>query len=126
MLNNEAAAAVQLTAAAPQVATTTVTGPWIQIRGYEGTLLFQQIVGAVSGTTPNLAGKIQDADDNVGTNSADVSGATFTAVTAADQIGKVIVAKRAVRGWVRYVGTISGTTPSFALAAVLNARPRIV
>ena len=70
-------------------------------------------MGAVSGTTPTLDGKIQDSAD--GATFADVTGLTYTEVTVSTNAQAIQVDTRAVRRYVRYVGTIAGTTPSFAV-----------
>ena len=47
---------------------------------------------------------------------ADVSGATFTQVTESDALESIVIAADSSKGFIRYVGTITGTTPSFAMA----------
>lgn len=97
--------------------TSTVTATGMDISSYKGGLIIQQLVGAVSGTTPTLDGKLQGSADN--STWADVSGATFTQVTASDSYQKIGVHPRDVGKYLRYVGTIAGTTPSFALNVVI-------
>lgn len=126
MLNNEAAAADALQLSVCNARGTTTTGSWLDVRGYEGRLLLTQLVGVVTGTTPTLDGKIQDATDISGTGSADVAGAVFTQVTAANSVQKMILGAKQTRGFIRYVGTIGGTTPVFNMAVMLNARPKAV
>lgn len=94
--------------------TSTVTGSAVDLQGYQGKLKVMQNVGTVSGTTPTLDGKLQDSADG-STGWADVTGATFTQVTAADSLQSIGVDTRAVKRYVRYVGTIGGTTPSFTM-----------
>lgn len=75
---------------------------------------------AVSGTTPNLAAKIQDSADNSAW--ADLAaGGSFTALTA---VGAELIthATQSVRRYTRLSGTITGTTPSFTIAAALAKR----
>src|SRR5881275_3230284 len=43
-----------------------------------------QTVGSLGGTSPTLAGKIQESAD--GSSWADISGATFTTVTSSDNV----------------------------------------
>ena len=119
MLNFQAQASsvAQHSAPAAQVATFN-GGAWIDVRSVEGDLLFVQSVGAVSGTAPTLDGKLQDATDAAGTGAADISGATFTQVTASNSVQKRTVQAKATRGFVRYTGTIAGTTPSFTTAVI--------
>lgn len=105
MLNNEDQALTKTKMVNPASCANTAaaTSSWVDTLGMEGNLLFTQYIGAVTGS---ITGKIQDADDNSGTNSADVSGAAFTAVSSANDLQTLSVPKRAVRRWVRYVGTI--------------------
>lgn len=99
--------------------TSTVTTSAVDVRTYKGGLIVQQLTGAIAGTdTPTLAGKIQTSPD--GTNDwADITGATFTAVTAADSFQKIGFVANETRGYIRYVGTITGTNPSFTMGVVL-------
>jgi hypothetical protein len=92
--------------------TSTVTGSAVDVRAFTGNLLVIQGVGTVSGTTPTLDGKIQSSADG-SSCWADISGATFTQVTASDNTQTIAVAADACLGYIRYVGTIAGTTPSF-------------
>lgn len=97
--------------------TSTVTATGIDISGYKGGLIVQQLVGVVSGTTPTLDGKLQSSPDN--STWTDISGATFTQVTASDSFQKIGVQVAAAARYLRYVGTIAGTTPSFTMGVVL-------
>jgi len=99
---------------APGAKTSTVTGTGINLSGYQTAVVFAQDVGAVSGTSPTLNGKIQDSADN--STFADVSGYTFAEVTTSTDNQQLSVDPRAVRQYVRYVGTIAGTSPSFGLS----------
>lgn len=101
--------------------TAAATSSWIDVSAFEGDLLFLQYIGAVTGS---ITGKIQDADDTSGTNSADVSGATFTAVSSANNLQKLTVSSNSVRKAVRYVGTIV-TGPALTSVSVL-AHPKYV
>ena len=97
--------------------TSTVTATGVDIRGYKGGIVVQQLVGVVSGTTPTLNGKLQQSSDN--STWSDISGATFTEVTATDSFQKIGVDVRQTGGYIRYVGTIAGTTPNFTMGVVL-------
>lgn len=97
--------------------TSTVTATGIDVSGYKGGLIVQQLVGVVSGTTPTLNGKLQSSPDNSAWT--DISGATFTEVTASDSFQKIGVDVRDGAKYLRYVGTIAGTTPSFTMGVVL-------
>ena len=96
--------------------TATVTGAAVAVAGFTGNLVVIQNVGVVSGTTPTLDGKIQDSVDG-SAGWADVAGATFTQVTASNNVQAIAVNADATRGFIRYVGTIAGTTPSFTSGA---------
>lgn len=97
--------------------TSTVTATGIDISGYKGGLVIQQLVGVVSGTTPTLNGKLQSSPDN--STWSDISGATFTEVTASDSFQKIGIDVTQAAKYLRYVGTIAGTTPSFTMGVVL-------
>jgi hypothetical protein len=101
----------------PDRETATVTGSAVDIRQYLGQFEIFSAVGTVSGTTPTLAGKIQHSVDG-STSWGDVSGATFTQVTASDASETITISADSSRGYVRYVGTIGGTSPSFDLAVI--------
>lgn len=97
--------------------TSTVTATGIDISGYRGGLIVQQLVGAVSGTSPTLNGKLQSSPDN--STWSDISGATFTEVTSSDSFQKIGINVRDAAKYLRYVGTIAGTSPSFTMGVVL-------
>lgn len=104
-----------VSAIAARAATVTATG--IDISSYKGGIIVQQLVGVVSGTTPTLDGKLQSSPDN--SIWSDISGATFTQVTASDSFQKIGIQVPAAARYLRYVGTIAGTTPSFTMGVVL-------
>lgn len=104
--------------------TETLEGTAVSVRDLEGPMLVIQAAGAGSGTTPALDGKLQDSADG-STGWADLSGAAFTQVTdAAAAAQKITLNATATRGYVRYVGTIAGDTPSFPLGVMLVGMPR--
>jgi hypothetical protein len=105
----------------PRTSTSTVTGSAVDLITGDGRCFAVQQVGAVSGTTPTLAGKIQESADG-STGWADISGATFTTVTATDNV-QAITFDRTQR-YVRYIGTIAGTTPSFAVAVIVSEQKK--
>jgi hypothetical protein len=115
---------VPLQVSVPAARTSTVTGAAVNLAGYAGAVLIVQDVGAVSGTTPTLDGKIQDSPDGSG-SWADVPGATLTQVTAANNIQAINVDRRLAKAFIRYVGTIAGTTPSFTLGVTALAQNQI-
>jgi hypothetical protein len=106
----------------PQTATTTATGTGVDLLSGDGSCFALQLVGAVSGTSPTLAGKIQESADN--STWADVSGATFTTVSAANNY-QAISFERTQR-YLRYVGTVGGSSPSFALGVVIGQQKKQV
>lgn len=104
--------------------TSTVTATGVDVRGYKGGLLIVQTVGVVSGTTPTLDGKLQQSSDN--STWSDISGATFTQVTASDSYTAIGIDVRQTGGYIRYVGTIAGTTPSFTMGvSLLGQKERV-
>lgn len=98
--------------------TSTVTASAVDVRSYKGGLLVQQLVGVVSGTSPTLDGKLQTSADG-STGWTDITGATFTQVTATDSFQAIGIDVRQTSGYIRFVGTIAGTTPSFTMGVVL-------
>jgi hypothetical protein len=85
-------------------AATSGSGFWVDVSGYEGDVLVTQNVGAVTGS---ITGKLQAADDNAGTNAADITGATFTAVSSANNVqSQALNAKSLAKKFIGYVGTI--------------------
>ncbi|MFO0808974.1 MAG: hypothetical protein U0746_10150 [Gemmataceae bacterium] len=106
----------------PRTATSTVTGSTIDLIHGDGRCFAIQQVGAVSGTSPSLAGKVQESAD--ASTWADVSGAAFTAVGSADNV-QAIAFDRTQR-YVRYVGTVTGTSPSFIVAVVVGEQKKQV
>jgi hypothetical protein len=106
----------------PRTVTVTVNGPSVDLLAGDGRCFALQQVGSVSGTAPTLAGKIQESAD--GSAWADISGATFTTVTGSDNV-QAITFDRTLR-YVRYVGTVGGTSPSFPLAVFISEQKKQV
>lgn len=105
--------AVAQAVSAPAANTATVTSAGVDMLAYEGSALAVQQVGVVSGTNPTWDGKFQDSADN-STGWADIAGATFAQVTATGNIQAIAIDVQACKRYVRYVGTIGGTsTPTF-------------
>lgn len=99
----------------PQAATATANGSNVDTKGYNSAAVVLE-VGAVSGTSPTLDVKIQEsADGSAGW--ADVSGAVFTQVTAANssQILRIEGLGTSRKRYLRAVATIAGTSPSFTM-----------
>jgi len=126
MLNNEAQAATVFVVSSNAARTATANGSWVDIADYEGDLLAILAIGAVSGTTPTLDVKFQDADDNSGTNAADLPGVAFTQQTAGPLVKQLAFPANSSRRWVRIVMTLGGTTPSFTFGVYCAARKKIV
>jgi hypothetical protein len=105
---------------APQTITTSSNGSSGDMINGDGPCFAIQQVGTVSGTNPTLAGKIQESAD--GSSWSDISGATFTSVTASSNY-QCINFERTKR-YVRYVGTVGGTSPSFAVAVVISQQKK--
>jgi hypothetical protein len=122
MLGNAAHAstAIELLAAGSKAATANATGSWVAVSEYEEKMVIVQDVGAVTGS---IAGKLQHADDNSGTNLEDVTGAAFTSATAAG-IQKIVVNTNGLKPYVRYIGTIV-TGPAVCSVTAL-AVPKVV
>jgi len=107
--------AVLAVGCSPRVATATVTGGTLDFITGDGRCTAVQLVGTVGGTAPTLAGKIQESSDQ--STWTDVSGATFTTVSASDN-SQVISFDRTKR-YLRYIGTIGGTSPTVPMSAAI-------
>ena len=107
----------------PQTLSASANGAAIDLITGDGRCFAVQMVGAVTGTTPSLAGKIQESADG-SPNWSDISGATFTAVTGSDNLQSISFDR--TQRYVRYVGTISGTSPSFLTAALIGEQRKQV
>jgi len=110
--------------AAPAANTATLTGAAFDLQSYEGVVKITQEIGVASGTNPTWDGKIQDSADG-STGWADVTGATFTQATASTNSQSIGVDTRLARRYIRYVGTLGGTsTPTFNLAVEIVGMKR--
>lgn len=126
MLGNEAAAHEYVALSNFVARTSTTNGSWIDLSKFQGDVLIYLISGTVTGTNPTCDGKLQDADDNSGTNSADIAGATFSQIATGFEVRKLVLRAGSFRRWVRLVQTIGGTTPSMILGAfALSRRPMV-
>lgn len=109
MLLNQASAAsgatlIDTVSAANTAAATSGSGKWLDVRAYDGEILVTQAIGAVTGS---ITGKLQSATDANGTGAADISGATFTIVSSANNLQTLAVdPKKVAGGFLGYVGTI--------------------
>jgi hypothetical protein len=105
----------------PRTITVTTNGAAIDLLTGDGRCFAVQMVGTVSGSSPTLAGKIQESAGG-STNWSDISGATFTTVTASDNL-QSITFDRSLR-YVRYVATVGGSSPSFPIAALIGEQKK--
>jgi len=99
----------------PRALTTTTNSNALDFAAGDHRCCAIQQIGAVSGTTPSLAGKIQESSDQ--STWTDISGATFTAVTTTDNVQSISFDR--TKRYLRFVATITGTTPSFQIAALI-------
>jgi hypothetical protein len=126
MLNSQASAAtvtslLDAVSCANTAAATSGAGKWLDVRGYDGELLVIQQSGAVNGGTLN--GKLQYASDANGTGATDITGATFTAVSAANKTHSVALdPKKVTGGFLGYVGTIAVGQPILVSVVVAGKK----
>lgn len=122
MLGNEAQAATATKLLDPVSAANTAaaTSAWTDVRAFEGDLMFETQVGALTGS---ITWTIEHASDGSGTGGAGITpNEGAFAAGAANQIQKRTVNANAVAGWVRVVGTI--VTGPALVAATVTARPK--
>ena len=113
-LLNALAQAVGFVLAAAARRTSTLTGTGIDVLDYEGVALIVLNASAGTGTNPTLDVKLQHSDDD--STYADVNAGAFAQVTdvagtAGVQVLRVNVSD--LKQYLRVIGTIAGTTPSF-------------
>ena len=95
--------------------TASTNGTGVDVRGKIGVIKVTQNTGARSGTSPTWDGKFQDSPDN--STWTDVPGAAYTQVTGADNNQSMAIDLRSVGRYLRYVGTIGGSSsPNFDLS----------
>lgn len=128
MLNSQASAASAalllppVSAANTAAATTSTSGGYVDVRAYQGELLVTQITGAITGS---VAGKLQYASDANGTGATDITGATFTNVSAANKAHTVALdPKKVIGGFLGYLGTV--TTGPVVIGVVVEGKKQIV
>ena len=115
MLHNQASAATATSlldaiSCANTAAATSGNGKWLDVRPYDGEILVTQQIGAVGGGT--IVGKLQSGTDANGTGAADITGAVFTTVSAANKTHTYALdPKKVVGGFLGYVGTITVGAP---------------
>jgi hypothetical protein len=106
----------------PSTVNDTNNGSAIDMQDADGRCFAVQAVGSVTGTGPSLAGKIQESADN--STWTDVSGATFTAVTASNNL-QTIAFDRTKR-YLRHSRTVAGTSPTFGLGVLIGEQKKTV
>ena len=105
--------------------TASANGTGVDALDYEGKAQVILTSTAGTGTSPTLAMKLQDSDDN--SSFSDVAGATFTQVTnAAAAMEGIGVDLNATKRYLRAVATIGGTSPSFTCAVAVLAKKKYV
>ena len=107
----------------PTAKTSTYTSSAIDTQQFEGDWLVVLNSAAGTGTTPTLAGKMR-SDPASGGSYADITGATFTSIddTAGGSCQIIRVAKNSHDRYVKFVGTIDGTSPSFIFGVNILSR----
>jgi hypothetical protein len=120
-LHDVAGQAILAAALEPQELTASTDGSAVDLLQADGRCFAVQAVGAVDGTSPTLAGAIQESAD--GSAWTAISGATFTTVTAESNV-QTITFDRTKR-YVRYVATVGGTEPSFLVAVMIGEQKKV-
>ena len=108
------------TGLSPQTITSTTNGSTADMISGDGSCFAVQQVGTVSGTSPTLAGKIQESSD--GSTWTNVNNAAFASVTASNSYQAVSFER--TKRYLRYVGTVGGTSLSFAVAVVISEQKK--
>lgn len=114
--------AVLKAAMTPRTLTSTTSGSAQDLITGDGRCFAIQSVGTVGGTSPTLAGKIQESAD--GSNWSDVGGGAFTSVAASDNL-QVISFDRTQR-YLRYSATIGGTSPTVPVVVLVGEQKKQV
>ena len=86
----------------------------IDLKNYDGDVVFLLDSAAGTGTSPTLDVTIEDSADN--SSFAAITGAAFTQVVDAASAQKLVVNKDSARRYVRVKYTVGGTTPSFTFS----------
>ena len=86
----------------------------IDLKDYDGDVVFLLDSAAGTGTSPTLDVTIEDSADN--SSFAAITDAAFTQVTGTASAQKLVVNKDSARRYVRVKYTIGGTTPSFTFS----------
>jgi len=86
----------------------------IDLKDYDGDVVFLLDSAAGTGTSPTLDVTIEDSADD--SSFAAVTDAAFTQVTGTASAQKLVVNKDSARRYVRVKYTVGGTTPSFTFS----------
>lgn len=100
---------------------TSGTGMWLDVRPYTSEIAVIVNQGVTTGT---IAGKLQYAADANGGSAGDITGATYTASTAAGVQICIVDPKKCVGGFLGFVGTI--TTGPVVVSVVAVGQKQIV
>ena len=100
----------------PAALTSTSQGTAVDRLNYQSVLAVLD-VGAVTGTSPTMDCKLQSSATSGGTYT-DISGATFTQVTASNARQDKSVDLSPVNRFIRGLCAIGGTTPSFTASLI--------
>lgn len=95
----------------------------VDISDYIGTIKLPYSVTAVSGTTPTLAAKIQESDDD--STYTDVADGAYTGLTDADGFETLTLDTRALKKYIRLSETVGGTDPVYDTGLVLIGRRQV-
>lgn len=105
---------------------TNVTGTGVDMIACDNNVFAIQVVGSVGGTETVFLGKIQEATTATGTY-ADITGAAFSTITSTTGApGVQAITFQRTKQWLRYVGTISGTTAGVALDVLICGQKKQV
>lgn len=109
-----AAGTSNLTVIAPIAISATLTGgsKTMALLGGPGPVMAVQEVGVLGGSSPTLDGKIQQAPD--GSTWTDIAGGAFVQVAASSNLQ--VITFTPTQGFIRYVGTLGGGTPTAVVA----------
>lgn len=118
-IHDVASAALVAAGIYPDTKTASPTGSAIDMITADGPCFAVQQVGEFD--ADSLAGSIEESANGT-TGWTAIDGAAFTAVTAASAI-EVITFSRSAR-YLRYVGTITGDTPSIEMAVVIGEQKK--
>jgi hypothetical protein len=106
--------------------TATFTGTAKDISQYMGALKVILDSAAGGGTSPTLNGKIQTGDQADGSDAADLAGATFAQVAGAASLQAIGIDTQACKKYIRFVGTIAGTSPTFNFAVLAVGQKGVI